>query len=113
MRTGSQADQFNVTTKALASYARQKCSNPQDVRIAIECHKNVLIPVPPSRIDIEEEVEKLLLGKDVYAYAKRSQQCRQNKAKIYSVALGQCTEAMKNCLGGEETYGDIAAALQR
>ena len=31
----------------------------------------------------------------------------KTRQKIYSVALGQCTEAMKNRLEGEETYEDI------
>ena len=29
--TGSKADQFTATTKALASYAGRKCSDPQDI----------------------------------------------------------------------------------
>ena len=33
--TGSQADQFTATTKALESYAGRKCANPQDILIAI------------------------------------------------------------------------------
>ena len=33
--TGSQADQFTATTKDLASYDGRKCTNPQDIRIAI------------------------------------------------------------------------------
>ena len=40
-----QADQFTATAKALASYARQKCSNPKDIRIAIEHQKDVAIPI--------------------------------------------------------------------
>ena len=52
-------------------------------------------------------MSNLLLGKDVDACVKCSQQYHQNKAKIYSVALGQCTEAMKNRLKGEKTYEDI------
>ena len=66
-----------------------------------------MILIPTSRPDIEAEVAKLLLGKEIYAYVKQIQQYRQNKAKIYSVDLGQCTEAMKNRLEGEETYEDI------
>ena len=53
------------------------------------------------------EVVKLLLGKEIDAYVKRSQQYHQKKAKIYSVALGQCTEATNNQIEGEETYKDI------
>ena len=44
--TGSQADQFTATTNALASHAGRKCSNPQDIRIAIELHKDFPIPIP-------------------------------------------------------------------
>ena len=66
-----------------------------------------MIPVPTSRTDIDGEVAKLLLGKDIDTYVNRSQQHHQNKAKIYSVALGQYTEAMKNRLEGKETYEDI------
>ena len=66
-----------------------------------------MIPIPTSRYDIDAEVAKLILGKEIDAYVKWSQQYRQNKAKIYSVALGQCTEATKNCLEGKETFEDI------
>ena len=66
-----------------------------------------MIPIPISIPDIEAEVAKLFLGKEIDPYVKRSQQYRQNKARIYSVALGQCTEATKKRLEGEETYEDI------
>ena len=66
-----------------------------------------MIQIPTSITDINVELAKLLHGKEIDAYVKRSQQYLQNKAKIYSLALGQCTEAMKNRLEGEETYEDI------
>ena len=101
--TGSQADQFTATTKALASYAGRKCSDTEDIRISLERQKYVSIPIPTSITDIEGEVAELLLGKEIYAYVKCSQQYRQNKTKIYSKALGQFTGAMNNRLEGEET----------
>ena len=48
----------------------------------------------------------ILTGKDIDAYIKHSQQYLQNKAKVYSIALGQYTEAMNNFLEGEDTYED-------
>ena len=77
--TGSQADHLTATTKALASNAGRECSDPQDIRIAIERQKDVVIPIPTSRPDIDMEVAKLLLGKEMDAYVKRSQQYHQNK----------------------------------
>ena len=51
--TRSQADQFTATTKALANYAWRKCSDPQDIRITIDRQKDVVIPIPTSRSDID------------------------------------------------------------
>ena len=62
----------------------------------IERHKDVVCPTDHDRLDIEAEVAKLLLGQEIDAYVERSQQYLQNKSKLYSVAPGQCTEAMKN-----------------
>ena len=50
---------------------------------------------------------KLLLGKETDAYVKCSKKIPPKQGKIYSIALGKCTEAMKNILKGEETYEDI------
>ena len=98
MGTGSQADQVTATTKALSRYAGRKCSDPQDIRIVIVLQKDVVIPIPTSVLDIEAEVAKILLGKDIDACIKRRQQYRQNKAKIYSMDLGKCMKAMNNRL---------------
>ena len=105
--TVSQAYQFTATTKTLASYSRRKFSDTQDIRIAIELQKDVAILIPTSIMDIDMEVTKLLIGKYIDAYVKPSHNYRQNKAKIYYVALGQCTKGMKNRLDREETYEDI------
>ena len=59
----SQADQFTATTKALASYAGRKFSDTQDIRIAIERQKDVTIPIPTPRMDIDMEVANIFLGK--------------------------------------------------
>ena len=61
--TGSQSDRFTKTTKALASYAGRKCANTEDILIAIEHQKYVLIPILTTRLDINAEVAKLILGK--------------------------------------------------
>ena len=71
--TVSQADQFTATNKALASYAGQKGTNPQDIRIAIDCQKGMSIPIPTTSTDIDKEVANLLIVKDIDAYVKRSQ----------------------------------------
>ena len=69
--TRYQEDQFTATTEALARYAGCKCFNPQDIMIEIEHQKDVKIPIPTTRTDINEDVEKLLPGKEIYAYVNK------------------------------------------
>ena len=68
--TGYQADQFTATTKVLVSYVGHKCTNPKDNRISIKHQKDVIFPIPATITDIDEDVAKLLLGKDIDAYVK-------------------------------------------
>ena len=71
--TGSKANQFTATTKALASYDGQKCNNPQDIRISIKQQKCMIIPIPSMIRDIDKDVSKLLLGKEIDTNVKRAQ----------------------------------------
>ena len=91
---GYQADQFTATTKALASYSGRKCTDPQDIRISIEVQKDVTISTPSTRISIDEDMDKIPLGRNIDNYVKGTQHYRQNKVEICSETLRQCTEAM-------------------
>ena len=67
MGTISQAYQFVATTKALLSYADRKCTNPPKNRIYIEHQKDVTFPIPFTRADINDDMAKFLLGKEIDA----------------------------------------------
>ena len=67
MKTGLQAEQFTATAKALASYAGRNCTDPQDIRIAIDHHNDVAIPIPATKTDLNKEVAKVILGKEIGA----------------------------------------------
>ena len=103
MGTGSQTDQVKATTKELASYAGRKGTNPRDIRISVKRQKDVVTLIPYTRNCIDGYMDKILLVKEIDSYNKRTQQCHQKKAKIYSVVLGQFTEAMKNFFRGRGT----------
>ena len=107
MGTRSQTDQFKATTKDLESYAGRKGTNPHDIRISVKSQKDVITLIPYTSNDIDGDMANILLVKEIDSYNKRTQQCHQKKAKIYSVVLGQFAEAMKNCLKVEETYKNI------
>lgn len=96
--TGSQPNQFILTTEAITSYAERKRTNPQDISIAIKNLEDATISIPIKNKDIDEDITKILLGKELDAFVKRKQMYCYNKATVYSVVLGHCTEAMKNRL---------------
>ena len=79
---GSQDDKFTATAKSLASYYGHKCTDPHDIGVSIDQKKGVVILIPYLRMDVDEDLAKLLIGKDIGACVKRAQQYRQNKAKI-------------------------------
>ena len=101
MGTVIQANQFTATTKVLASYADQNCTDTQYIRISIERQKDVVVPIVSTKTNIDEGVAKLWPGKEIGAYFTSAQKYRQKKAKIYSVALGKFTEVTKNRLEGD------------
>ena len=71
---------------------------------------DTLISVPVKRPTVKattEEIAVLLISKDIDQFVKREQHHHQNKAKMYSVELGQCTEAVNNFLEDESTYKDM------
>ena len=105
--TGYQSNKFTATTKALTSYSGRRCINPQDVRISIERQKGVIILIPSTRTVIDKDVANIMIGKEIDAHSKRYQQYLQNKAKIYTMDLGQCTKSMENLLEGEEICENI------
>ena len=96
-----QSGHFTATTKALMSYAGRRCTYTKDIRISIGIQKDVVIIIPFTRTNINVDVVNILLGKDIGAYVKCSQQYRQRKEKIYSVDLEQCTKEIKKRLKGE------------
>ena len=85
----------------------RKGTDPQYIRISFEWQKDVVTLIPYNRTNSDGDVAKFLLVKCIDSYDNRAQQCHQNKAKIYSLVLGKFTEAMKNCLEGEESYKNI------
>ena len=69
--------------------------------------KDNLIAVPvkqPNVGDIIEEISVLLLIKEIDIFVKQEQNYHQNKEKMYSVVIGQCTDATNNSLEAESTH---------
>ena len=105
----NQAYIFTETTKKLASYAGQTYKEPQDIRRAIEDVVEIAINMPTVRANITDTtLQGKLYDKCIKIWSKRESLYRQNKAAMFSIVLGQCTEAMKSNLESESTYETIA-----
>ena len=83
------------------------CTYPQHIRVDIEKLEDVTLRIPEKQEDTDEDILNILPRKDLYAYTKRRQLYRQNKATFYSVVIRKCKEAMHNRLEGEESFDDI------
>ena len=65
----------------------------------------IAVPVKQTNVgDIIEEIAVLLLIKEIDIFVKREKNYHQNKEKMYSVVIGQCTDATNNSLEAESTY---------
>ena len=115
----NQSDLFVTTTKKLANYAGRTCKEPQDICLAIEELKDKTFTLPTRQTGITDTtIANALLSKDLDMFVKRESTYRQNKVAMLSVALGQCSEAMKAKLESENMYdkisndGDVIALLK-
>ena len=106
----NQSNIFMTTTKKLVSYAGRHCCEPQDIRVVIEELEDTTFTIPTKRTTpgLDSSVANMLLSKNLDIYIKQESIYRQNKAAMFSVALGQCTEAMKAGLDSEDTYLNIS-----
>ena len=85
--TISQSNRFITTTKSIARYVGRTCIYPKHIRISIKNLEYATISIPAKQEDIDEDIDKILLGKELDVYVKRRQIYCQNKVTLYSVML--------------------------
>ena len=70
--------------------------------------KEVTIVMPTERLGITDATLKAkLYEKDIETWSKRELLYCQNKSSLYSIALGQCSEAMKSKLEASTQFKSI------
>ena len=62
--------------------------------------------IPVKQDNIDEDIAKLLLGKDMDVYVNRRQLYCQNKATLSSIVIGKCTEKMNKRLEVKGIFDD-------
>ena len=102
--TSTHSELFTITTEKIAAYAGRTCKEAQDIRVAIEKVEDIKIPKPVKDTEGDDAINEKILNRDIEAYVKRKAIYRQNKSSLYSVVMGQCTDAMKAKLKGISAY---------
>ena len=107
MGYGKQADTFVKTTEEIAGYAGRTCKQSTDIRSAIEKSQDVTITLEAkvTTEEVPDEYDRKIIRKSqIDEYRKRNSTYQENKGKIYSVIIGQCTDAMIAKLKGDSNF---------
>ena len=106
-----QADMFAKTTKEVAEYASWMCKYSANIRKAIESLKELMI-VPPADPPAGAMATQTRIGeKKIDAFVKWEVIYEQNRETMYSVILGQNTDAMRAKLESLDDYERVADEL--
>eukprot|EP00957_Ditylum_brightwellii_P146950 11187817-Ditylum_brightwellii.AAC.1 len=93
------ANQFITMTRELAKYAGRTCSHSGAIRIAIIKQEDPVFNLPtldPSLAGTERRaIADIILAKEYDLFVKRKATYLDNKTKMYAIAYGQCSEAMR------------------
>ena len=104
--TSTNSEIFTITTEKVAAYAGRTCKEAQGIRVAIEKVEDVIIPKSVKDTVGDAGINERILNRDIEAYVKRRATYRQKKSSMYSVVIGQCTDAMKAKLKGMSTHSE-------
>ena len=99
----NQAYLFASTTKEVSEYAGRKLKESQDIRLAIEKVEDVTFTIPskrPTGGGLDTAAVEIIYKTELDGYIKRESIYRQNKASMYAVVFGQCSEPMRAKIEG-------------
>ena len=96
------------TTKKIANYAKRTCKDPKDISLAIEELKDAAFTMPVKGSTYSDKIETMLLTMEIDLHVKQRSAYWQNKATMFAVVLGQCTNAIKAKLEANATYNSIS-----
>ena len=68
--------------KAIVSYAVRKCTDPEDIRIAIDKLDEVTLSISKKQEGVNDYIEMLLIRKYLDVYVKMRNIYRKNKSTI-------------------------------
>jgi hypothetical protein len=104
------ANMFIKSKQELAKYAGWNCKHSAEVRVAIENLEPAAVPRPEDPPDDVTQWDHRLWDKMVDAWIKASIQLEQDLQRMYSVAMGQCTDAWWAKLESQDGFQAISHA---
>ena len=107
--TGNQqADMFIKTCQQVPEYAGKSFKNyPGDMLTVVKKLVKPTFSLPVDLSALASESEKELWKIEINAYHKRKVALAENIRRLFSLAIGQCTETLRAKLKGLDTFEDI------
>ena len=114
---GNRADKYQKTTEKIAQYVEQECKDSGDLVRAMETLEEFDFaecrPDEPDDVESLGYVEKMVLDNEVKQFVMRTKNYKDNKAKVFSIVFGQCTEALRAELEVRKDWDDQYQELIR
>ena len=107
----NQGELFTKNLQKLAEYAGRNNKESRDISYAIENVSETDFSSDLQTLGTAggEEVNKMILAREVDSYVKRKATYRQNKESIYAIILGECTEVMRAKLKSLHSFSTEAS----
>lgn len=115
-KSGEQADSYSKTTEAIGEYVGKVYGHEMKMLVIQLQETNIIEPddlsEKPSRI------EEMKWGKQYDLYLKKKDKYEEQKAKVFSIVVGQCETSMKNRIESQAGYAtaekdrDVIALLK-
>ena len=113
---GRQSARYDNTTKAVGEYVGREYSHEMKVLVL---QGTETTPMEPTLPDGATRQQELVWGKKYDLYLKRLDRYDEQKAKVFTIILSQCEDAMKHhveCHGifqKAESMRDVVTLLER
>lgn len=110
--SATRASQYEKTTERIADWLKSELGFPMDIWRCVANLKEpniyTWIPKTPTVPDnTDDTLIKALFNEEVKEYMMRKRTYNNNKSKAYTVILGQCTEALKAKMKGQDNWDNI------
>ena len=92
---GTQANNYTKTTKAIAKCVGWVYGNEMQQLVLNGKESTPTEPTYPDGTNVTNK-DKAIWGKRYDLFLKQEVQCKDQKAKVFTIVYGQCDKAMKN-----------------